>query len=81
MTTDLSVSVTGDAAVRVRTAAERAGLPVAAYVSQVLEAAAGGSPADREVRARAAARTGYQAWDRAGRPEDDGMSMDEVFGR
>ncbi|WP_035803896.1 hypothetical protein [Kitasatospora mediocidica] len=64
-------------------AAAHAGMSVQDYVLRVLTAdqdAAGGSRQARIERAGALARTSYQAWTAAGRPESGTMTMDEVFG-
>ncbi|MFF0754395.1 hypothetical protein [Streptomyces sp. NPDC004267] len=77
----LTVSVDEGLAAQVRDEAARHALPVDDYVAAVLRAAQTPGVDEREERARELARVSLRLWDEAGRPQDGGMSMAEVFSR
>ncbi|MGB8947102.1 MAG: hypothetical protein WCD21_43750 [Streptomyces sp.] len=79
--TEVTVSVDERLAAQITESAARHGLSIEEYVTSVLAGTQTSDRPDRTERATMLARAAYRRWNAEGRPESDGMSMTQVFGR
>jgi hypothetical protein len=83
MTITLSAPLDDELAAYAQKEAGRAGLDLGEYLGRLIaadRAAAAGTPEEQRARADRMAAVAYQDWVAAGRPQEDAVSMDEVFG-
>jgi hypothetical protein len=81
-TTQLNARVPEELAAQVRDSAQRAGMSLGDYVTEVLaadQAAATGGEELRRARANMHAAAAYKKWLVSGQSEEGAMTMDEVF--
>ncbi|MFE3631556.1 hypothetical protein [Streptomyces goshikiensis] len=78
--TELHLSVDEQLAAQLTAEAAEHGLSVPDYVVAQLAARQEHGADEREQRALALSRVAYRRWNENGRPEEDAMSLDEVFG-
>ncbi|RKE23273.1 hypothetical protein [Streptomyces sp. TLI_171] len=71
------VLMEADLAAWAEATAAKAGLSTAQYLAALVEADRRATAAERAARLAAPA---YQQWDADGRPTEDGLDLDEVFG-